>query len=264
MRLRRDEGDASGAWRIRREGRLGQVVVDVADVDVRRIVAVDGGRLSFLRNWNATVRKRLSGNTEKQGTVYRGGIFIRLAAAARTFVLSQFPNRSVGELIQYYYLWKKTEMHDLFMQQYHTMGNSDYMNPGQLDGLDKYGDTDLESSRAPSPAPSKISEIVDRERAALLSVTHPTTAAAAASSSGDRVWSLKVDGRKRKAEKDEDNDGNNGARNPKQRLLEVIGGGGNTPPPQDPVESLLASEILPESSDDSFHETKAQQMKLNE
>lgn len=79
-------------------------------------------------------------------------------------------------MVEFYYLWKKTERHDHFVQQFQLSGRQDCAVPSHLyvlplvaqhwlvglnrfpllfsDGLEKYGDTDLESafsSRAPSP-----------------------------------------------------------------------------------------------------------------
>ena len=47
-------------------------------------------------------------------------------------VLLQIPQRSVGELVHFYYLWKKTERHDLFAQQA-RLGKKKYLfQPGKL------------------------------------------------------------------------------------------------------------------------------------
>ena len=32
------------------------------------------------------------------------------------FILNQIPSRSVKELVEFYYLWKKTERYDVFSQ----------------------------------------------------------------------------------------------------------------------------------------------------
>jgi hypothetical protein len=69
-------------------------------------------------------------------------------------ILEKLPGRSLGELVEFYYLWKKTERHDHFVQQYQMSSRQDFAIPAHLDGLEKYGDTDLDSaisSRAPSP-----------------------------------------------------------------------------------------------------------------
>ncbi|XP_065833939.1 mesoderm induction early response protein 1-like isoform X2 [Oscarella lobularis] len=184
---------------------------------------------------------------------------------------NRFPNRTVGEVIHYYYLWKKTEMHDLFAQQhYQNRGGNDYINPGQLVGLEKYGDdADFESSRAPSPLPSTA---IAADRGATkpppapattttapppASTTTTTTTATTTALPQSEYWRVTIDGgRKRGAEKD--------SQHAKRPAVLVP-----SPPPSEPnldhqtvaspvttTEALLASEVLPESSDDSFHESK--------
>jgi len=47
------------------------------------------------------------------------------------------PSRNIGDIIQFYYLWKKTERYDIFIQ-YSRLGTKRYIfNPGQPLDLDR-------------------------------------------------------------------------------------------------------------------------------
>ena len=44
----------------------------------------------------------------------------------------QLPGRSLGELVEFYYLWKKTERHDHFVQQFQMSSRQDFAIPAHL------------------------------------------------------------------------------------------------------------------------------------
>ncbi|XP_072040517.1 mesoderm induction early response protein 1-like [Amphiura filiformis] len=67
--------------------------------------------------------------------------------------------RSVGELVQFYYLWKKTARHDTFANQTRLSKRKYHLHPGITDYMDRFLD-DAESMTSPTPAHS----LLDRNR----------------------------------------------------------------------------------------------------
>ena len=47
-------------------------------------------------------------------------------------------NRSVGELVQFYYLWKKTERHDVFANSFRIEKKKYTLHPGTTDYMERY------------------------------------------------------------------------------------------------------------------------------
>ncbi|XP_071449686.1 mesoderm induction early response protein 1-like [Hetaerina americana] len=64
--------------------------------------------------------------------------------------------RSVGELVQFYYLWKKTERHDIFAQKARLEKKKYTFHPGVTDYMDRFLDEQDDSSahRESSSSPS--------------------------------------------------------------------------------------------------------------
>lgn len=52
--------------------------------------------------------------------------------------VSKVKTRNVGEIIQFYYLWKKTERHDLFANKTRINKKKYNLNPGLTDFMDKF------------------------------------------------------------------------------------------------------------------------------
>lgn len=50
----------------------------------------------------------------------------------------QVRTRSVGELVQFYYLWKKTERHDLFASKARLEKKKYNLHPGLTDHMDRF------------------------------------------------------------------------------------------------------------------------------
>ncbi|XP_072172818.1 mesoderm induction early response protein 1-like isoform X2 [Diadema setosum] len=67
--------------------------------------------------------------------------------------------RSVGELVQFYYLWKKTARHDMFANQSRLVKKKYHLHPGITDYMDRFLD-DMDNSMSPPPAQS----LLDRSR----------------------------------------------------------------------------------------------------
>ncbi|XP_053612557.1 mesoderm induction early response protein 1 [Plodia interpunctella] len=57
--------------------------------------------------------------------------------------------RSVGELVQFYYIWKKTERHDIFANKARLEKKKYTLHPGHTDYMDRF----LEEQEAPSAGP---------------------------------------------------------------------------------------------------------------
>ncbi|EDV22268.1 uncharacterized protein TRIADDRAFT_59334 [Trichoplax adhaerens] len=53
---------------------------------------------------------------------------------------SLLPTRSVGEIVQFYYLWKKTERYDAFTMQLNNGKRKGYFQPGVTDYMDRFLD----------------------------------------------------------------------------------------------------------------------------
>lgn len=51
--------------------------------------------------------------------------------------------RSVGELVQFYYLWKKTERHDVFANSFRIEKKKYTLHPGQTDYMERFVDENL-------------------------------------------------------------------------------------------------------------------------
>lgn len=54
----------------------------------------------------------------------------------------QVKTRSVGELVQFYYLWKKTERHDVFANKARLDKKKYSLNPGLTDYMDRFLESD--------------------------------------------------------------------------------------------------------------------------
>ncbi|KAI7695318.1 Mesoderm induction early response protein 1 [Sarcoptes scabiei] len=67
-------------------------------------------------------------------------------AGLRTFgkdfyqIKFRIPTRSVGEVISFYYLWKKTERHDIFANKYRMEKKKYSLHPGTTDYMDRFID----------------------------------------------------------------------------------------------------------------------------
>ncbi|XP_029644283.1 mesoderm induction early response protein 1 isoform X2 [Octopus sinensis] len=66
--------------------------------------------------------------------------------------LNKVRTRSVGELVQFYYLWKKTERHDIFANKNRIEKKKYALHPGITDYMDRFLDQDQDS---PSPATTR-------------------------------------------------------------------------------------------------------------
>ena len=51
--------------------------------------------------------------------------------------------RSVGELVQFYYLWKKTERHDVFANSFRIEKKKYTLHPGTTDYMERWPGTPL-------------------------------------------------------------------------------------------------------------------------
>ncbi len=56
------------------------------------------------------------------------------------FLILQVRTRSVGELVQFYYLWKKTERHDVFANATRMEKKKYALHPGTTDYMDRFID----------------------------------------------------------------------------------------------------------------------------
>ncbi|XP_033115075.1 mesoderm induction early response protein 1-like isoform X3 [Anneissia japonica] len=65
--------------------------------------------------------------------------------------LHKVQTRSVGELVQFYYLWKKTARHDVFANQTRISKKKYHLHPGITDYMDRFLD-DPETIASPTPA----------------------------------------------------------------------------------------------------------------
>lgn len=54
------------------------------------------------------------------------------------FTSNQVRTRSVGELVQFYYLWKKTERHDIFANKARLEKKKYTLHPGITDYMDRF------------------------------------------------------------------------------------------------------------------------------
>ncbi|XP_065569255.1 mesoderm induction early response protein 1-like [Artemia franciscana] len=80
--------------------------------------------------------------------------------------------RSVGELIQFYYLWKKTERHDIFASKARLEKKKYALHPGTTDYMDKFLDeqemtTSVPASRDRSTSPAYSLLASDKRRSQL-------------------------------------------------------------------------------------------------
>ncbi|XP_015785567.1 mesoderm induction early response protein 1-like [Tetranychus urticae] len=53
---------------------------------------------------------------------------------------NKVPTRSVGELVQFYYLWKKTERHDMYASKWRVEKKKYSLHPGTTDYMDRFID----------------------------------------------------------------------------------------------------------------------------
>lgn len=74
------------------------------------------------------------------------------------------PDRSVGELVNFYYIWKKTERHDMFIESNRALGIPD-ANTKTLDPMDILADQQLD----------EVNGIAYTAAAALLNAQHSAT-----------------------------------------------------------------------------------------
>merc|ERR1712217_292949 len=51
--------------------------------------------------------------------------------------------RSVGELVQFYYLWKKTERHDVFANSFRIEKKKYTLHPGTTDYMERFMDEQM-------------------------------------------------------------------------------------------------------------------------
>jgi hypothetical protein len=71
-------------------------------------------------------------------------------------LIQQVKTRSVGEVVQFYYLWKKTERHDVFANKARLEKKKYNLNPCVTDFMDKYleeydnGGTNRDRSASPN------------------------------------------------------------------------------------------------------------------
>lgn len=87
----------------------------------------------------------------------------------------QVRTRSVGELVQFYYLWKKTERHDVFANKARLEKKKYTLHPGLTDFMDRFleeqdGSRDRSSSPIQSTSAATTAE-------AKVKVTSTTTTA---------------------------------------------------------------------------------------
>ncbi|XP_066157986.1 mesoderm induction early response protein 1-like [Euwallacea fornicatus] len=69
---------------------------------------------------------------------------------------NKVPTKSVGEIVQFYYLWKKTERHDVFANRCRLEKKKYSFNPGVVDFLDRFledQDVDFKSPSAATGTP---------------------------------------------------------------------------------------------------------------
>lgn len=59
--------------------------------------------------------------------------------------------RSVGELVQFYYIWKKTERHDMFANKARLEKKKYTLHPGHTDYMDRFLEEQEESPAPPAP-----------------------------------------------------------------------------------------------------------------
>ena len=72
--------------------------------------------------------------------------------------ISNIFNRSVGELVQFYYLWKKTERHDVFANSFRIEKKKYTLHPGTTDYMERYVNR---QSRGVSCKPNLLLPIVN-------------------------------------------------------------------------------------------------------
>lgn len=70
--------------------------------------------------------------------------------------------RSVGELVQFYYLWKKTERHDVFANSFRIEKKKYTLHPGTTDYMERFID-EQEGGRDRSASPNYTSLIYGRK-----------------------------------------------------------------------------------------------------
>lgn len=66
-------------------------------------------------------------------------------------ILFQVRTRSVGELVQFYYLWKKSERHDLFANKTRLEKKKYTLHPGLTDFMDRFLEDQEGRDRSSSP-----------------------------------------------------------------------------------------------------------------
>ncbi|GFU41598.1 mesoderm induction early response protein 1 [Nephila pilipes] len=91
--------------------------------------------------------------------------------------LNRVRTRSVSELVQFYYLWKKTERHDDFVRKHRIEKKKYALHPGITDFMDRFVDEQelfLNNMRDPSPSPTSNLPMFD-EMKKLTPLTSPET-----------------------------------------------------------------------------------------
>lgn len=63
----------------------------------------------------------------------------------------QVRTRSVGELVQFYYLWKKSERHDIFANKARLEKKKYALHPGLTDFMDRFLEDQDSRDRSSSP-----------------------------------------------------------------------------------------------------------------
>lgn len=78
--------------------------------------------------------------------------------------------RSVGELVQFYYLWKKTERHDVFANKTRLEKKKYTLHPGLTDFMDRFLE-EQEAGRDRSSSPSATNAIQDHKTKTINNLT---------------------------------------------------------------------------------------------
>ncbi|XP_071952783.1 mesoderm induction early response protein 1-like [Antedon mediterranea] len=103
--------------------------------------------------------------------------------------------RSVGELVQFYYLWKKTVRHDVFANQTRISKKKYHLHPGITDYMDRFLD-DAETIASPTPAQTIVDNIRQNKSSNLNEASIPELKSGEASSpelGGLQVSNLPLD-----------------------------------------------------------------------
>lgn len=122
-------------------------------------------------------------NSSVQGEICHNLLSISSSQIFLVFsTLKQVKTRSVGECVQFYYIWKKTERHDVFANKARLEKKKYNLNPCVTDFMDKYleeydnnGGTNRDRSASPNVNNSNSLLLADTKHHRIRS--EPTTAA---------------------------------------------------------------------------------------